>query len=180
PERFISSETEGERPETFIHHLRRNGYHTVGIGKVSHSVDGLLYPSTGNPHGAKRELPHSWDELLFVSGKWGTGWNAFFGYSDGTNRQSMVGTVSPYEAGDVDDEGYVDGLTTRLAVDKLEELSGNQKPFFLGVGLFKPHLPFNAPKKYWDLYDRAALPVTPSPELPLHVNAASFHNSNEF
>src|SRR5690606_8155624 len=99
PERFISSETEGERPETFIHHLRRNGYRTVGIGKVSHSVDGLLYPYTGNPHGAKRELPHSWDELLFDSGKWGTGWNAFFGYADGTNRQSMDGNVRPYEAG---------------------------------------------------------------------------------
>lgn len=180
PEKFISSETEGERPETFIHHLRRNGYHTVGIGKISHSADGFLYAYTGNPEGAKKELPHSWDELRFHSGKWGTGWNAFFGYADGSNRQSMSGNVRPYERGDVDDQGYVDGLTAGLAVDKLKELVGGGEPFFLGVGFFKPHLPFTAPKEYWDMYEESSLPLTPSPGLPVHVNAASLHNSGEF
>jgi arylsulfatase A-like enzyme len=180
PEKFISAETEKERPETFVHHLRRNGYHTVGIGKISHSVDGLLYPYTGNPQGAKRELPHTWDELLFDSGKWGTGWNAFFGYADGSNRQSKNGNVKPYERGDVGEEGYVDALTARLAVDKLRQLAQDGDAFFLGVGFFKPHLPFTAPKKYWDLYEESSLPLTPSPELPANTNAASFHNSGEF
>src|SRR5687768_2391524 len=100
-ERFLSPQAEGQHPETFIHHLRRNGYHTVGIGKISHSADGLLYPYRGDPKGAKRELPHSWDELLFDSGKWGTGWNAFFGYADGSNRQNMNAQVKPYERGNV-------------------------------------------------------------------------------
>jgi arylsulfatase A-like enzyme len=180
PENFISSEVEGERPETFIHHLRRNGYHTVGIGKISHSADGLLYPYTGSPEGAKRELPHSWDELLFDSGRWGTGWNAFFGYADGSNRQSMKGNVKPYEGGEVDNAGYVDGLTASLAVDKLSQLAQDGDPFFLGVGFFKPHLPFTASKEYWDLYQESSLPLTPSPGLPVNVNAASFHNSGEF
>jgi len=179
-ERFLSAEPEQDRPETFIHHLRRNGYHTVGIGKISHSADGLLYPYTGDPQNAKRELPHSWDELLFDAGKWGTGWNAFFGYADGANRQSMNGNVKPYEKGDVGDEEYVDGLTASLAVEKLEQLAKTKSPFFLGVGFFRPHLPFNAPKKYWDLYKESELPLTPSPDLPQNVNAASFHNSGEF
>ncbi|MEX2232481.1 MAG: sulfatase [Cyclobacteriaceae bacterium] len=179
-ERFISNQPEAEHPETFIHHLRRNGYYTVGIGKISHSADGLLYAYTGDPAGAKRELPHSWDELLFNAGKWATGWNAFFGYADGSNRQSLDGKVRPYENADVPDEDYVDGLTANLAVTKLAELAGKQSPFFLGVGFFKPHLPFNAPKKYWDLYDEAKLPVTHSRNLPVNSNAASFHNSGEF
>jgi arylsulfatase A-like enzyme len=179
-ERFVSSKEEGDTPETFIHQLRRNGYYTVGIGKISHSADGLLYPYTGDPKGAKRELPHSWDELLFNSGKWGTGWNSFFGYADGSNRQSMRGEVKPYEKGNVDDDGYVDALSAAVAADKLKQLAQSTKPFFLGVGFFKPHLPFTAPARYWDLYDPTRIPISPSPALPSDVNAASFHNSTEF
>ena len=179
-EKFISSAPEGDVPETFIHHLRRNGYFTVGIGKISHSADGLVYPYTGDPENAKRELPHSWDELIFDSGKWGTGWNAFFGYADGSNRQGMMGNVKPYEAGAAGDTAYVDGLTASLAVEKLAHLSRSSEPFFLGVGFFKPHLPFTAPKNYWDLYDESTLPLTPSPDLPVNTHAASFHNSGEF
>ena len=179
-ERFISPLSETARPETFIHHLRRSGYYTVGVGKISHSADGLLYGYTGDPDGAARELPHSWDELLFDAGKWGTGWNAFFGYADGSNRQSRNGNVKPYERSQVDDDGYIDGLTASLAVGKLKELATKQSPFFLGVGFFKPHLPFNAPARYWDMYDASTLPITVAPDLPENVNLASLHNSGEF
>lgn len=179
-ERFLSPRPEGDAPETFIHHLRRNGYHTVGIGKISHSADGLLYPYNGDPKGAKRELPHSWDELLFDAGRWETGWNAFFGYADGSNRQSMNGQVKPYERANVDDTGYVDGLTANLVEDKLKQLAQSKKRFFLGVGFFKPHLPFTAPARYWDLYDSVPASLSSSPGLPTDVNIASLHNSAEF
>ncbi len=177
--KYISGQPETDKPETFIHHLRRNGYYTVGIGKISHYADGLLYGYT-EPVGTERELPHSWDELVFDSGKWGTGWNAFFGYADGENRQSLNKQVKPYEMGNVDDTGYPDGLTAKLAVKKLKELSVRGKPFFLGVGFFKPHLPFNAPKKYWDLYNENEIPLAPFPDIPENVNVASLHNSGEF
>src|SRR3546814_4944004 len=65
--------------------LRRHGYYTVGIGKISHSPDGYIYGYT-EPRGTEMELPASWDEMLMDTGKWGTGWNAFFGYADGSNR----------------------------------------------------------------------------------------------
>lgn len=177
--KYISGRPETNEPETFIHHLRRNGYYTVGIGKISHYADGLLYGYT-DPVGTERELPYSWDELEFDSGKWGTGWNAFFGYANGENRQSMNKQVKPYELGNVDDLGYPDGLTARLAVKKLKELSGKGKPFFLGVGFFKPHLPFNSPKKYWDMYEENEIPLAPFPDIPENVNIASLHNSGEF
>ncbi len=176
---FIAGKPEIEKPETFIHHLRRNGYYTMGIGKVSHSADGLLYGYT-EPAGTEYELPHSWDEMLFDAGKWGTGWNAFFGYANGENRQSMNRQVKPYEMGEVDDLGYPDGLTAQLALKKLNELAQKDKPFFLSVGFFKPHLPFNSPKKYWDLYDESSLPLSPNPFVPENVNRASLHGSGEF
>ncbi len=170
---------ETETPETFIHHLRRNGYHTVGIGKISHSADGYVY-GYEEAVSEQKELPYSWDELLFDHGKWGTGWNAFFAYADGENRQSMNKQVKPYEAGDVDDLGYPDGLTTQLAIKKLRELKNSSQPFFLGLGLFKPHLPFTAPQKYWDLYDEEKIPLAKNPGKPLNVSDNSLQESGEF
>ncbi|NGM61538.1 sulfatase [Sphingobacterium sp. SGG-5] len=166
-------------PETFIEQFRRNGYHTVGIGKISHSPDGYIYPYAG-PKSSRKELPNSWDEFVFNPGKWGQGWNAFFAYADGESRTTKNGQVRPYEAADVTDEGYPDGLTAALAVGKLKELAERNQPFFLGVGFFKPHLPFNAPQKYWDMYQEEQLSLTPVPDLPLHVHRASLHQSAEF
>ncbi|GAB3427245.1 sulfatase [Niabella aquatica] len=166
-------------PETFIHALRRSGYYTVGIGKISHSPDGYVYKYL-QPKSEQLELPESWNEMLFDAGKWGTGWNAFFGYANGTNRNMLKGAVKPYESAAAGDESYADGLTAGLAVQKLQELAAKDQPFFLGVGFFKPHLPFNAPKKYWDMYDESKISLTPSPEIPKNVSVASFHQSEEF
>jgi len=178
-EKFISHQPESEIPESFVHEFRRNGYYTVGIGKISHSADGRLY-GYNDPVGDDFELPHSWDERLFDAGKWETGWNAFFGYADGSNRQGMKRLVKPYEAGAVDDMGYPDGLTAQLALKKLRELSEKKQQFLLAVGFFKPHLPFNAPQKYWDLYTEEELQTTPTSFIPLGVNKASLHESGEF
>lgn len=175
----LSGREELEQPETMFHHLRRNGYYTVGIGKISHYADGYLYGYT-HPKSQRPELPYSWDEMLFNAGKWETGWNAFFGYADGTNRQSCNKQVLPYECADVEDDGYPDGLTANLAVDKLKELSAKEKPFCLAVGFFKPHLPFTSPKKYWDLYDETEIPLSPVPQIPERTHRLALHNSSEF
>jgi len=58
---------------------------------------------------------------------------------------------------DVPDNAYHDGSLAEMAVAKLAELKTKQQPFFLAVGFLKPHLPFNSPKKYWDLYDPSQL-----------------------
>ena len=175
----MSGKPETETPETFIHHMKRNGYYTVGIGKISHHPDGYLYGYRDSV-GTELELPHSWDEMLFDAGKWGTGWNAFFGYADGSNRQSRNHQVKPYEAADVDDEGYPDGLISKLALKKMKTLKEKGDPFFLAIGFFKPHLPFNAPKKYWDIYNEEDIPLAPNPAIPENVNRASLHPSGEF
>lgn len=178
-EKYIAEEPTKVGPETFIHHLKNNGYYTVGIGKISHSADGLIY-GYNDPVSTNRELPQSWSELVFNPGKWKTGWNAFFAYSNGENRQSMNRQVKPYENGNVDDLGYPDGLTAELAVKKLNELAQKDEPFFMGVGFFKPHLPFNAPKKYWDLYNEEAIPLAPFDTIPENTSKSSLHESGEF
>jgi len=175
----LTDKQETDVPETFIHHLRRNGYHTVGLGKISHHPDGRVYGYL-DPVSNKMELPHSWDEFIFDYGKWGTGHNAFFGYADGTNRNTLNRQVKPYEAADVPDEGYPDGIMASVAINKLKQLKENDKPFFMAVGFFKPHLPFNAPKKYWDLYDRDSIPLTPNAFLPENINKSSLQNMGEF
>lgn len=174
----MTGKPETGQPESFVHLLRRNGYHTVGIGKIGHSADGYSY-AYGSSKSDVLEMPHSWDEFLFNPGQWKTGWDAFFGYVGGTSRIQKKGMVKPYECGEVDDKGYPDGLTAELAVEKLKELAGSEQPFFLGVGFFKPHLPFNAPQKYWDLYDEQSIPLTKYDYIPLNVNQASLHNSHE-
>lgn len=177
--KVLSDKEEGAIPETFVHQLKRSGYYTVGIGKISHHPDGYLYGYQEEPSD-KLELPHSWNEMLFDSGKWGSGHNAFFGYADGTNRNDLNKQVKPYEMADVSDSGYVDGLTAELAMKKLEDLKDRDQPFFLGVGFIKPHLPFNAPKKYWDLYDEDSISLSKTPFIPENVDKASLHGSGEF
>lgn len=174
----IANKPEDERPVTFMQALRQNGYYTVGIGKISHHPDGYVYGYL-DPKSDKIELPGSWDEMHFNNGKWGTGHHAFFGYADGSNRNEMDKAVKPYEAAEVDDKGYPDGLTADLAIQKLKSLKQQQKPFFLGVGFFKPHLPFTAPKKYWDLYDEVDIPLAPFAAIPENSAKASLHNSGE-
>ena len=69
----MANQDEKEQPN-FVHHLRRNGYTTVGIGKLSHSVDGLIY-GYQETFGCKRNAPQLID--LYSTPASETGWNAF-------------------------------------------------------------------------------------------------------
>ena len=166
---------EVETPESFVHHFRRNGYYTVGIGKISHTPDGRIRKDNRT-----LELPHSWDERLCEKGPWGGGFDTFFAYASGESRASLEFQVPPFECADVPDKGYPDGLNAALAVRKLEELSKRSSPFLLAVGFYKPHLPFNAPKKYWDLYERSQIPLSPNPDVPENLSLNMLHDSREF
>ena len=166
-----------DQPQTFPEFFRRKGYRTVCIGKISHQADGRKYGYNGKGSGDP-EVPFAWDEVGAPYGKWGYGWSAFFGYANGLNRMTYD-KASPVEAGDVDDEGYVDGLIAKAAVTKLKELKTRKQPFLLAVGFYKPHLPFVAPKKYWDMYKRSDIPLSPNPKKPTKINSNSWHNSGE-
>jgi iduronate 2-sulfatase len=73
------------------------------------------------------------------------------------NRELPRGAA--WENADVLDEAYADGRVATHAIDRLKVLSQGDKPFFMAVGFARPHLPFSAPTKYWDLYDRDKVPM---------------------
>jgi iduronate 2-sulfatase len=84
-----------------------------------------------------------------------------------TPRQRAQAAYGPaWEAEDLPDSAYHDGQVTDRAIAALGEYARQNAPFFLAVGYRKPHLPFVAPKRYWDLYDPAQLPLAVNPGFP--------------
>jgi iduronate 2-sulfatase len=80
---------------------------------------------------------------------------------------------------DVPDEAYFDGRIATKAVAALEDYARSDQPFFLAVGFWKPHSPFNAPKRYWDLYNADSLPPPRPAEWPRDAPRVAWHNSRE-
>jgi len=83
------------------------------------------------------------------------------------------------ENADVDDDAYYDGAQTTRAIEILRELKSKNKPFFLSVGYYRPHLPFNAPKKYWDMYQRDDIPLAENQFVPEGSPAYLVHGEAE-
>jgi iduronate 2-sulfatase len=71
-----------------------------------------------------------------------------------------------WEDPDVPDDAYADGRTAQYAIGRLDALKGSKQPFFLAVGFARPHLPFSVPKKYWNMYDPAKLPMPQFERMP--------------
>ena len=88
-------------------------------------------------------------------------------------------TAPATECWDVPDDAYPDGALAKAGCRLLEKLSGGDKPFFLSVGFYKPHLPFVAPKKYWDMYDRESLTLHPFQKHSRDGPEIAYHNSGE-
>ncbi len=155
---FKTLQNEGEAgPLPMPNAFRAAGYRTICLGKLSHSHNGL------NGKG-EQELPGAWDATPTDPGPWREARHLLHGYANGRARQAGKSSIS--EAADVPDEGYPDARLASQAIEQLRELADSEEPFFLGVGFFKPHLPFAAPKRYWDLYDPLALPLAADGEKP--------------
>jgi iduronate 2-sulfatase len=99
----------------------------------------------------------------------------------GSELTDFVGkNVKPsVECADVPDNAYFDGANALHARDILVQLSKGSKPFFLAVGFLKPHLPFVAPKKYWDLYKRNEMPLAPFREKAKNGPDIGYHTAAE-
>ena len=133
-----------ETPEaiTLPRYFKENGYTTISNSKVMHDKD---------------EARDSWSKLWMPEGKSST-WRDYLGDENLSVEKKRNGPEA-FECLDVEDAAYFDGKTVQRTIEDLKNLKKNGKPFFLAVGILKPHLPFNAPKKYWDLYDRKDIKV---------------------
>ena len=130
--------------------FKQNGYHTRSIGKILHgsgspSKDPFSW-SVDPVHDVNRDPKYRYATQKNLKGK-------------GLKRRAS-------EMAEVSDGTYMDGLICEEAEKALRAYGKNSTSFFLAVGFKKPHLPFCAPKKYWDLYDRKKIPLPANPEHP--------------
>ena len=148
--------------------LKAEGYLSLSLGKVAHvTEDSADHWSRApwNPWTEARERQR-------------------MGYRDyllPENLQAVEegGLGPPFESADVADDAYFSGQIADRAISTIEELRDRDNPFFLAVGLLKPHLPFNAPKRYWDLYRAEEMRLPEVNALPLNAPSEAWHNWGE-
>ena len=155
--------------------FRQNGYTTVSVGKVSHHPGGRGGSDWDDPK--TPEMPESWDRHLLPAGDWQhpRGW--MHGLAQGEIRKNAK-DMDVFQAIEGPDDIYPDGISTDEALRQLEELAAEEKPFFLAVGILRPHLPFGAPAKYLEPYQGVDLPPVPHPDKP--EGKTTWHGSGEF
>ncbi|MEJ7767387.1 MAG: sulfatase [Chitinophagaceae bacterium] len=132
---------------TLPQYFKQNGYHTEWWGKIFHAalLDSISWTTQG-----QRYEPES-------------NWRAYVSAESERMAEKNKGGGPAFEKANVPDNAYPDGKIADNAINSLKRLKNNDKPFFLAVGFYKPHLPFNAPAKYWDLYIPASI------NLPAHM-----------
>lgn len=164
-------------PQSLPAVFRQNGYKTLALGKITHHPGGLT--GKGWAEGPE-ELPGAWDRAWIPNGPWKTPESIMHGYANGIAR--IPGKSPPWQSHDGPDEAYPDAWVAAEAIATLQQLkqtSTQNQPWFFGVGFFKPHLPFAAPKKWHDLHARDGLELSPAvaakPSWP-----SGWHNSSEF
>ena len=119
---------------TIASYLKKNGYRTISNGKISH------FP---------KDAAYGWDDM-FRSPR-----SNPKDYKDTLNIKNLKNNFGPAsEFIYADDNDYSDGKVTQKTLQDIQSINNDDKPYFIAVGFQKPHLPFIAPKKYWDLYDR--------------------------
>lgn len=125
-------------PETF----KNAGYITVSNGKIFH-----------NP---KDSADQSWSAPA-----WRPSGESLASHDPATTAKLSASKQRGriYESPDVADNAYPDGLVAEKSIKDLRRLKQAGKPFFLACGFIRPHMPFYAPKKYWDLYQRDKIDI---------------------
>jgi choline-sulfatase len=138
--------------------LKQNGYQTISNGKIYHY---------------NKDDEEAWDEI----------WQAHPVYNFALPESQKIAKNTkrglPFESAEVHDSIYRDGKVTLKVMNDLRKLKKSNQPFFLTMGLSRPHLPFTAPKKYWDMYDRDAIKLPESYIQPETTPKQAFHNFGE-
>lgn len=138
-------------PQQFI----LNGYRAEAIGKLYHVGKDTDddEKSWSVPHSMPKAPTYALDENKPVR--------------TGNEKPGQRVLGAAYESADVPDDFYRNGQITVEAIERLEAAKGREgTPFFIAAGFLKPHLPFVAPKKYWDLYDPSKLKLEDFQEAP--------------
>jgi iduronate 2-sulfatase len=147
---------------TLPEYFRAHNYYTISNSKIFHHSD---------------DGEGSWDELWHPQnhGSWRNYILEENIKSDSIDRR----LAPPFERADVPDNAYKDGQTAEKAISDLNRLKDMDKPFFLAVGFLKPHLPFNVPEKYWQMYNPDEIILPENTSKPLNAPQEAMHNFGE-
>lgn len=166
----LRTKIQDTRPDavTMQQHFREAGYVTAGAGKIMHGARAEHPPSWSIPYVHHRNLPFNpaypvpaHDNAFYQNAKSHAVYNRMNDEGVRNWRARMAymqdaGAMPSTEALDIPDDAYVDGAIAKWGSARLEEFSKGGDPFFLTLGFCKPHLPFVAPRKYWEMYEREA------------------------
>jgi iduronate 2-sulfatase len=159
-------------PEWF----RIHGYTTVSVGKVSHHPGGRGGVDWNDS--TIIEIPQAWDKHLMPVAEWEHPRGAMHGLAHGEIRINAR-DMDVFQTAVGDDNIYPDGAIINEALKQLGMLSADKgKPFFLAIGIIKPHLPFGAPKTYFDRYEGVIFPEIERQQKP--EGKTTWHGSGEF
>ncbi|MES2693285.1 MAG: sulfatase [Verrucomicrobiota bacterium] len=162
-------------------YFREHGYTAVSLGKIWHAegepngdtFDRVWAPPAGAYASAANRAA---DQESRAAGKRGSKKKG-----KAAGAEASAGPLPPItEAADEPDDAYPDGRTAAEAVTELRRLAGADKPFVLAVGFHKPHLPFVAPKQYWDRYDAAKIPLAAQRDFPRAMAPIAFSGHPNF
>lgn len=143
---------------TMNQHFQQQGYFVSGMGKIYHGGSGPgVDPKNWNEWQVPKGKGYALEESMAAA-------NAKLAANPKLTRKDVRGRTT--EMADVDDDVYTDGAKAVAAVETLQKLAEKDEPFFFAVGFLKPHLPFVAPKKYWDLYERDDFSMPSNLDLP--------------
>lgn len=148
--------------------LKANGFQTESLGKVMHIKRDSVEGWSRAPWSPGDAVPKDID-------------TGFRNYQDPENIAAFRndGHGPSTEALDVPDEAYFDGQTADEAIAALARLKDADEPFFLAVGFVKPHLPFTAPGKYWDLYEHDEIELAANKIMPEGIPSQARHSFGE-
>ncbi|MFC2109497.1 sulfatase [Bacteroidota bacterium] len=164
---FIEIEKYADNAPTLPETFRNAGYHTLCNGKIFHQNENMAEKCWSEPPFSLVNGPDENNHLTFHD-------SASAKFILKKNNRGPF-----YEAPDVPDSTYIDGQTCNKVIRDLKRLSKMDKPFFLACGFVRPHLPFYAPKKYWDLYDRDKIELAKNNYIPKGA-PKSLNGSGEF
>jgi len=180
---------------TLPQYFRKNGYTTVNISKifdyrtVDQGMDSISWSWPYFPAGDREMQPYYPEETgpvaayFYQSEKvkkvFGEKKAEAAGSGGNPNQLTHEVTKPATECLEMPDHAYKDGVFALKAMEDLERLAGEGKPFFLAVGFERPHLPWTAPKKYWDMYDREQIEPAPFREHAANDQAYYYTLSNE-
>jgi iduronate 2-sulfatase len=159
---------------TLPKHLKNNGYTTISNGKIYHFLNDKWQDwnevwrpyAFDNPDGIE---PIDWWESIWKD----------YQTIENKDLEKSKGIGPAFEIANVNDSSLIDGLLANKVIEDIKRLKDESSPFFLTAGFISNHLPFVAPKRFWDMYDYDSITLPTNQYPAFDVPKISISKSTE-